>query len=31
MNRLTVTVPPGGRRRTSKPGWPRAPPACGRP
>ena len=29
MSRLTATAPPGGRRRTSNPGWPRGPPPVG--
>jgi hypothetical protein len=29
VSRLTATVPPGGRRRTSNPGWPRGPPPVG--
>ena len=29
MSRLTATAPPGGRRRTSHPGWPRGPPPVG--
>src|SRR5512132_4281974 len=29
VSRLTATAPPGGRRRTSNPGWPRGPPPVG--
>lgn len=29
MSRLTATAPPGGRGRTSNPGWPRGPPPVG--
>lgn len=29
MSRLTEVAPPGGRRRTSNPGWPRGPPPVG--
>src|SRR4029453_17404136 len=29
VSRLTATAPPGGRGRTSNPGWPRGPPPVG--
>jgi len=29
VSRLTEVAPPGGRRRTSHPGWPRGPPPVG--